>query len=290
MINDKRQINILVVDDDSITLRLLEQNIKKWDFTVYSEENGIKAWERLKSVPIDIVVSDWMMPEMNGLELCRRIRSTDSKRYIYFIIVSALNTQEEIVHGLEAGIDDYITKPINMEELRARINIGVRIVNLEKELTGKYQVIEKNYFQTIRMFGNIMEAFNEDLGGHSRRTAKLSLQLAKRHPGVSEKDYPVIEAAGQLIDIGMVVLPNEFLSKKRTELSGDEKQLYLSHPVLGETILNEIEFLRPVAQLVRAHHEQFNGKGFPDGLKEDEIPLVAQIISAASIYDNLIHM
>ncbi len=282
-------MNILIVEDNPVTLRLLEKKLKKLDYTIHLAENGNIAWEILNSLQIDIVVSDWIMPEMNGLELCLNIRNAKFENFIYFIIVSAQDSQTEIVHGLEAGVDDYITKPINFDELRARIKIGARIVRQEKELTNKYDEIKKNYFQTIRMFTNLIEVFNKELGGHCRRVAGLSLELAKRLPDVSEEDFPVLEATGLLHDIGMIGLPTEILSKKKTEMNSDERELYLSHPARGEIILKEIEFLLPVAKLVRAHHEQFNGRGFPDGLDGKKIPLLARIISAASTYDNLRH-
>ena len=99
---------------------------------------------------------------------------------------------------------------------------------------------------------------------------------------------PVLEAAGLLHDIGMVGLPKEIVLKKRTEMNGDEKKLYMSHPVQGEIILKEIEFLKPISILVRSHHEQVNGFGYPDGLKKDEIPLLSRLIHAASMYDSLV--
>lgn len=110
-----------------------------------------------------------------------------------------------------------------------------------------------------------------------------------RHPDVSQEDFPILEAAGLLHDVGMVGIPKEIVSKKRTQMNGDEKKLYMSHPVQGEIILKEIELLKPIAELVRTHHEQFNGRGFPDGLKGEEIPLLARIISAASTYDSLVY-
>ncbi len=282
-------MNILIVEDNPATLRLLEKELKKLDYTIHLAENGNIAWDMLNSLQIDMVVSDWIMPEMNGLELCLNIRNANFENFIYFIIVSAQDSQTEIVHCLEAGVDDYLTKPINFDELRARIKIGARIVRQEKELANKYDEIKKNYFQTIHMFTNLIEVFNKDLGGHCRRVASLSLELAKRLPDVSEEDFPVLEATGLLHDIGMIGLPNEILSKKKTEMDSDQRELYLSHPARGEIILKEIEFLLPVAKLVRAHHEQFNGCGFPDGLNGREIPLLAKIVSAASTYDNLIH-
>lgn len=278
-------MHILIAEDNEVTLRLLEEKLGEWNYTLDLAKNGVEVWERLKSVPVDMVITDWIMPGMNGLELCERIRKTDFKHYIYVIII----TRAQTLQGLKAGADDFIIKPINLHELQARIEIGARIIRLEKELKRRLDTMKENYLQTIRMFTNLIEVVNKDLGGHCRRVGKLSLKLAKRHPEVSEEDYLMIEAAGLLHDIGMVGGPDEIFSKKKTEMTGDEIRQYRSHPVSGELILKEIEFLRPIATLVRAHHEQFNGHGFPDGLEGHEIPLLARILSAASVYDNIIY-
>ena len=282
-------MHILIVEDNTVTQHLLENKLGRLGYSVDSAQNGMEAWAKLNSVPFDMVISDWSMPEMDGLELFKRIRNADFKRYIYLILVTAHNTKGDIVSGLGAGADDYIAKPINMEEFGARVEIGARIVQLEKKAADRYSYIKKNYFQTIRMFTNLIEVFDEELGGHCRRVGELSLKLAKLHPDISENDLPVAEAAGLLHDIGMIGLPGGLLSKKRTEMNGDERRLYLSHPASGEIILNEIDLLRPIAKIVRSHHEQYNGRGFPDGLDNSEIPLLAKIVSAASVYDNIVH-
>lgn len=281
-------MHILVVDDESVSRRLFEKKLTDLGYTVYVAENGILAWNILSSTWIDMVVTDWMMPEMDGLELCRKIRSAHFKQYIYLILVSARDAQQDIIRGLEVGVDDYITKPVNTEEFRARIEIGERIVGLEKKLRDKRAETEKNYYQTIQMFTNLIEVVDEELGGHCKRVSKLCLRLAKFYPDVSQEDLPLLEAAGLLHDIGMVGLPKEIVSKRRTEMNGDEKKLYMSHPAQGEIILKEIEFLEPISILVRSHHEQVNGRGYPDGLKGEEIPLLSRIISGASIYDSLV--
>ena len=281
-------MHILVVDDQAAARQFFEKILKDWGHTVYLAENGSEAWTTLFSTPVDVVVTDWMMPEMNGLELCRKIRNAGFEKYIYLILISGRNTQQDIIQGLEVGVDDYLTKPVNTQEFRARIEIGERIVSLEKKLRIKHSETERNYFQTIQMFTNLIEVVDEQLGGHCKRVAKLCLRLAKIHPDVAQEDLPVLEAAGLLHDIGMVGLPKEIVLKKRTEMNGDEKKLYMSHPVQGEIILKEIEFLKPISILVRSHHEQVNGFGYPDGLKRDEIPLLSRLIHAASMYDSLV--
>ncbi len=282
-------MNILVVDDDPTTLRLLERSMAKWGYQVVTAENGRQAIECVEKASVDLIVSDWLMPEMNGLELCERIRQLDLKRYIYIILISALDTRMDVVRGLEGGVDDYIAKPVNLDELKARLEIGARIIKLERELNQKYRTIKRNYYQTIHMFMQLLETYDKSLGGHSRRVGALALRLAKRHPDISPEDYPVIEASGLLHDIGLIGLPAALLTQSITEMPGDDKKLYWSHPERGEMILNQVDLLRPVAKIVRLHHEQVNGRGFPDGVSEDEIPLSATAVGSASIYDGLRH-
>ncbi len=282
-------MNILVADDSTEVRQMLEQSLTEWGHIVYFAENGKEAWEKISSVPIDIVLSDLRTTDMDGKELCRRIKDAAFEGYVYSILVTSNDTQGETGDGLDAVADDYITKPIRANELKARIKTGARIVKLEQETIRRNDEEKKNYIQTIGMFTSLIEVFDEDLGGHCRRVGRLCFDLATRHPAIPEKDYPVVEGAGLLHDIGMIGLPTGILSKKRTERNDDERQHYLTHPARGEIILNEIEFLYPIAKLVRAHHEQFNGRGFPDGLAGDDIPVLAMIVSAASIYDNFIH-
>lgn len=282
-------MKILIVDDDAATLKLLEKSVIKWGYTVVKAANGRQAIERLADADIDMIVSDWLMPEMDGLELCKKIRSFDLDHYIYIILISAQNTRTDVVKGLESGVDDYITKPLNLDELRARLEIGCRVIKLERELNQKYLAIKRNYYQSIHMFTQLLETYNEALGSHCRRVGQLSLKLAKRYQAISPEDYPIIEAAGLLHDIGLIGLPDTLVFKSVQEMNGDEKALYHTHPQRGEKILRQVDLLRPVGTMVRLHHEQANGRGFPDGIAEAHMPLGAFVISAASIYDDMVH-
>ncbi|MFP4029983.1 MAG: HD domain-containing phosphohydrolase [Desulfococcaceae bacterium] len=282
-------MQILVAEDDRDHLEMLEMFIRHMGHEPLPVIDGRKAWATWMDRKPPMVVSDWMMPDIGGIELCQRIRGAGHSRYTYFIIVSGMNRPQDVVRGLEGGIDDFITKPVRHDEFEARVEIGERIVGLESELTRRYERIRANYYQTIRMFNQLIETFDNALGGHSRRVAELSLLLAERLPGVKFEDLPELETAALLHDIGMIGLPQEILFKSRTEMTGDEVKLYRSHPVLGEVLLREIEFLAPAADLVRSHHEQYNGRGFPDGLVGDAAPLGARIINAASVFDNLLH-
>jgi response regulator RpfG family c-di-GMP phosphodiesterase len=282
-------MKLILADDDKVSLELLERQFTLWGYTVATASNGQQAWHMLQSDPVSIVVSDWLMPEMDGLTLCRNIRAAQFKHYVYIILISGQDTRQDIVEGLEAGADDFITKPINFAELRARLQIAARVVNLEVALHQRLNEIEASYYQTLQMFTQLMESFDETLGGHCLRVSRLARHLATLHPAVDVVDYDHIEAAGLLHDIGMVGLSPDLLNKRRNEMCGDEQQQYQSHPIRSELLLKNIDTLRPVAKIVRAHHEQYNGRGFPDHLAGGDIPPAAQLVSAASIYDNLRH-
>jgi putative two-component system response regulator len=282
-------MNILVADDDAGTLALLDKCMTKWGYHVLKASNGRQALELITDQHVDIIVSDWLMPEINGLELCAQVRALNLAYYIYIILISAQDTRTDVVRGLKGGVDDFIAKPFNLDELQARLEVGARIINLERELNQKFLTIKRNYFQTVQMFNQLLEIYNENLGGHCRRVGQLATDLADRHPEIQPEDYPVVQAAGLLHDIGLIGLPDTLVTKRLTEMTGEEKELYHTHSERGEMVLNEIDLLRPVSRLVRMHHEQSNGKGFPDALVGDQVPLAAKVISAASTYDNLVY-
>jgi len=282
-------MNILIAEDDPVTLKLLASCLAAWGYTVHRASDGSQAWEIIEDTTIDIVVSDWVMPGIDGIELCNRIRRNEESAYIYLILISAQDSDADVNHGLESGVDDYLIKPFDLDTLKARVKIGARIVNLERRLNRKIQMITANHHQTIRMFSQMIEVIDNDLGGHCLRTAEVAVALATRHSGVNEDEIPTIRTAALLHDIGMVGIPKNIINKRRTEMVNDESQLYQSHAAMGARIVGEIEIMRPAAELIRMHHEQYNGMGFPDGLIADEIPIGAQLISAASIYDNMVH-
>ena len=169
---------------------------------------------------------------------------------------------------------------------------GDNLMALQAELERRIASLQRTYWQTIRMCAQMIEALDPDLGGHSRRTAALSLEMARRcrpSGAIPEKALPILEAAALLHDVGLLLLPRTVRAKRRNERTGDEQNLYQQHPASGARILGELEILKPVARLVGLHHEQPNGKGFPNGLNRRCLPLLARILSAASIFDNLVH-
>ncbi len=282
-------MNILIVDNDSKALNTYEETLSNSKYDLLLAQSTTTALELVQSEPVDIVITAWEMPEMDGIELCRRIYLGGFKTNIYTILISDQETNSDLIRSLGTVVNDYIRTPVSPVDLTIRVAIGSRVARLEHQIKRDRETLKKEYYPTVRMLSHLVNVYNEDLGDHSRRVAEASVKLAQRHPGISADAYPTIRAAGLLHDIGMVCVPASLLIKKRTEMTARERVLYLSHPIQGESILNENEKLRPVAALVRMHHEQYNGKGFPDALAGNQIPLLAKIIAAVSLYDNLVY-
>lgn len=282
-------MNILLVDNDPDALGKYEETLGNSRYDLFFAQTGAAALTLIESESIDIVVTALALPDMDGIELCRQIYQGGFKGYIYTILISDQNPSSELIRSLGTVINDYIKKPVNAIDLTVRVAIGARVAKLEQRITDDKKTLKKDYYPTVRMLSHLVNVYDEDLGQHSNRVAQWSLELARRHPGVSSADYPTIRATGLLHDIGMVCVPASILKKSRTQMTANERVLFLSHPIQGESILNENEKLRPVAALVRMHHEQYNGKGFPDALDGEQLPLIAKIITAVSTYDNLVY-
>lgn len=138
-------MHILVVEDDRIIRTILTHTFKQWGHTIVTANDGVEAWERLQKETFHMVISDWMMPNMNGVELCQRVRSADFEHYTYFILLTAKSAKSDIVKGIEAGADDFMTKPFDQSELRVRVRAGERVVELERRLAERNQHLEAAY-------------------------------------------------------------------------------------------------------------------------------------------------
>ncbi len=136
-------MRILVAEDDQISRKILIKTVESWGHQVISAENGLEAWKLFQQENPKFVIADWIMPEMDGVELCKKIRAREDSGYTYFILLTGKGQQKDIVEGLQAGADDYLTKPFDIDELRGRIRVGERIIDLEKELNSKNWALER---------------------------------------------------------------------------------------------------------------------------------------------------
>ena len=276
---DPSQPIVLVVDDEPRNLVLLEALLKTKDYNILKSPNGEDALHMLGKMEVDIVLLDIMMPGINGFEVCRRIKSNSATRMLPVVLVTALDDMESKIKGIEAGADDFITKPVNKIELLARTKSLINVKKLNSSLAS----IENVLFS----LAITVEAKDVYTQGHIERVANVAVLLGRKI-GLSVKEIEGLRFGGMLHDIGKIGIPEEVLNKPGP-LNEQEWEKMKTHPDVGYKICSPLEKNLGLAlDVIRHHHEKLDGSGYPDGLKGDEIPMVGRIMAVADIYDALI--
>ena len=282
-------MDILVVDDDDIAAEMLAKALEAAGHSVRMAANGVEALDVLAAEPIRMVISDWVMPEMNGLELCRQIRGGSFPAYIYIILLTSQDRPEDVVEGLSAGADDFITKPFSPAELIVRLNVGARILSLETRHVA------------IFALAKLAESRDPETGYHLERMRNYSRILAAHvaaqpdfRDALSPEYVETIYLTSPLHDIGKVGIP-DFVLLKPGRLTDGEFAVMKRHTEIGAGTLAaaveqhpNVEYLRMARNIALCHHERFNGSGYPLGLAGSRIPLCARIVALADVYDALI--
>jgi putative nucleotidyltransferase with HDIG domain len=258
-----------------------------------SAEKGLKF---VREKNPDLVLCDVMMPGMDGHAFCRAVKSDESLKHIPIILVTARTGAEMLNEGIEAGADDYISKPFDSTELKARIRALLRIRQVESELA----LVNRNlkartsdlvdqqrslFLSTVKSLVSAIDAKDEYTRHHSTRVTEFTLKIAAKM-GFSEKELGDLELASLLHDVGKIAVPESVLNKPG-KLTDAEFMLIKEHPARGEAILRPVIELKEMARVVRAHHERYDGSGYPDKLKGREIPLGARIMAIADTYDSI---
>jgi putative two-component system response regulator len=270
---------ILIVDDDSRNLKLLEGILFSTNCELIKATNGIDALNIVNKSNVDIVLLDVMMPEMDGYEVCRHLKGSEATRLIPVVLVTALDDMEAKIKGIEAGADDFITKPPNKMELLARTKSLIKLKKLNDNLTS----IEYVLFSLAKT----VEAKDQYTQGHVERVSKLAIMLGKKME-LSDSEMEALRYGGILHDIGKIAVPGDILNKPGP-LSSEEWEVMKSHPVAGYNICLPLKKnLGYALEVIRHHHEKLDGSGYPDGLKNEEISVAARIMAVVDIYDALI--
>jgi putative two-component system response regulator len=270
---------VLVVDDLPMNLELLEAILHTQKYEVLVADSGMAALEILARTDVDLILLDVVMPEMDGFETCRRIKSQAATRMVPVILLTGLNDQESRLKGIDAGADDFISKPPSVPELIARTKSLIRIRQLNRNLAS----IESVLFSLAKA----VEAKDKYTQGHIERVSHLSTVIG-RQMGLTAIELKAMDYGGILHDIGKIGIPNTILNKPGP-LTPEERVIMETHSVLGYQIgLPLKENLGLALQVIRYHHEKLDGSGYPDGLSATEIPMVARIVGVVDIYDALI--
>jgi len=295
-------LNILVAEDDAISRRRLIHFLEKWGHTVLPAKDGREALELFISNDVDLVITDWMMPEMDGLGLVRQIyRYVEEKPYVYVILLTSKGDKRDVVQALsENGVDDYITKPFDPGELQARVGVGNRTVRLERALKeyslGLEKIVQKQTLvirqtkeETIYRLLAALETRDDETGGHVRRIA-LSSALMAEALGWQERDVADLRLASPMHDIGKIGVPDAIL-RKPGPLTAEEFEVMKTHTTIGARILADSEFpmLQMAHDIALSHHEKWSGAGYPHGLAGEKIPEAGRIVALVDVYDALSH-
>lgn len=282
---------ILIVDDEYSGRETLQSILEGEGYNLLMAENGPQAIEKAKSFLPDVILLDVMMPGMTGFEVCERIRNDPQVAEIPIIILTALDDRESLLTGLKAGADDFISKPFDRFELRARL-IGITRLNRYHKLVQEREKLQQAhskllaaYDATIEGWSHAMDLRDRETEGHSRRVTELTLQLARVF-GVSDEELTHIRHGALLHDMGKLGIPDSILHKK-DQLTAEEWDVMRKHPQFAYDMLYPIEYLRMSLDIPFCHHEKWDGTGYPRGLKQDEIPMAARIFAIVDVWDAL---
>jgi len=286
---------ILAIDDNTEVLKLMKMLLgDEFDVEVAtSAESGLIL---MREKGPDLVLCDVMMPGMDGHAFSRAVKNNDALKHIPIILVTARAGSEMLAQGMQAGADDYISKPFDSVELKARIRALLRIRQVESELAlvnrnlkmRTSDLVEQQrslFLSTVKSLVSAIDAKDEYTRHHSTRVTEFTLKIADRM-GFSEKEKGDLELAALLHDVGKIAVPENILHKP-DRLTEQEFALIKEHPARGESILKPVIELKDISRVVRAHHEHYDGTGYPDGLKGREIPLGARIMAVADAYDSI---
>jgi response regulator RpfG family c-di-GMP phosphodiesterase/signal transduction histidine kinase len=290
---DSHDSTLLLIDDNHDMLSLMSLILREeYNILVASSaEEGLKIMREKKP---DIVVSDVMMPGMNGYEFCRQVKLDETLRHTPILLVTALSESSKLVEGVDSGADDYLSKPFEPMVLKARICSLLRMRRSEAELALINQnskirtedLIERQqslFSSIIKSLVSTIDAKDEYTHNHSMRVTEYCIAMAESM-GVAGTERKNIELAAILHDVGKIGVPESILLKK-SKLTDDEFSQIKIHSIKGENIIKQVVELKNEALIVRAHHERYDGKGYPDGLAKQSIPLGARIMSVADSYD-----
>ena len=268
---------ILIVDDEVGARTALATLLRREGFEVSEVGESAAALAECASFHPDLILLDIVMPGMSGFEVCRRIKATPETRLTPVVLITGLSATEDRIQGINAGADDFLSKPIDFNELLARARSLLRL----KEFTDELEHAEAVLFSLAQS----IEARDPYTLGHCARLAEMSARLGQK-VGVSGEQIRALRRGGIVHDIGKVAVPDAILLKPGP-LSPEEMQIMRKHPVVGERICAPLRTFRLVLPIIRHHHERQDGSGYPDGLRGDEIPMTAAILQLADVYDSL---
>ncbi len=286
--------NILIVDDNETAREVLRGIMDDLDAHLIFASSGIEALARADECTPDLILLDVMMPGMDGFEVCRRVRANPRLVDVPVVMATALDDLDSKLKALEAGADDFVTKPINRVELRARaqtilrLNRNRQLVRRQEELESALGALTTNFDALLKAVVTGLETRTKAMDGHTQRVTKLTVAVARRIE-MREEDLVHIRRGSLLHDIGKICVPEAILSNAG-ELTASERAILQKHPQYAHDLLSSIQELRSALDIPYCHHEHWDGTGYPRQLKGTDIPIAARIYAAAAAWDTVAHV
>ncbi len=275
LLDGRRAPLVLVVDDVAANRELIEAHLVEIGHEVVQAADGEEALACIESREPDLVLLDIAMPRLDGIEVCRRIKAHPLRRLIPVILITAANDRETKLRGLEAGADDFLTKPVDAKELIIRTRILLR----ERALNAKLDATD----EVLAAFARAVEARDRYTIHHAERVGRYTMEIG-RALGMDGDDLDTLRMGGILHDLGKIAIPDAILLKRGT-LTEEEFAVMRTHSTEGERICGSLRSVAQFLPIIRHHHERVDGAGYPDHLVRSEIPLGARIAAVADGWD-----
>jgi putative two-component system response regulator len=298
---------ILIVDDVVDNIRIAMNILKEDNYDFSFANSGLEALDLLREEPeqFQLILLDIMMPGMDGFETCQKIKATAQIKDIPIIFLTAKTDVDSIAKGFVYGAVDYITKPFYANELLARVKTHIELFqakqllryhNILLKTKAKYEKIrlltelEDNQKEMIYILTELMESTSDETGKHIRRVSEIAALLAKYHNSMTEDDIETLYHAAPMHDIGKLTVPAEILHKPG-RYTAEDFEVMKKHANNGFELLrySDRKLIKAAAVIAHEHHEKWNGKGYPQGLKGEEIHIYGRIIALADVFDALTH-
>ncbi len=268
---------VLVVDDSAASRELIKACLEEVDCQVRLTEDGQGALRSIEESAPDLVLLDVQMPGMDGYEVCRRIKTADGGTLLPVVMITAVDHPSDCVRALAAAADDFMSKPIDRLELVARVRSALRLKRIYNSLDSAEQV--------IYALASAVEAKDPYTDAHTHRVAESAKRVGARM-GLPQDELNALYRGGIVHDIGKIGIPDQILLKPG-ELDSEETTRMHLHPIIGENIIAPLQSGADLLPIVRHHHENYDGTGYPDRLSGKRIPLLARIVSVCDAYDAL---